>query len=102
MKNHSDARPRRSRASLHLLPSGNTEFPVLVERRTADTELIDVLDRVLDKGIVIDAAIRLSLAGLNLVDIDMQIVVASIDTYLRYAKPLAKVRRMSLPKRPVH
>jgi gas vesicle structural protein len=50
---------------------------------------IDVLDRVLDKGIVIDGWWRISLAGLNLVTMDGRIVVASIETYLRHAPVLA-------------
>ena len=50
--------------------------------------LIDVLDRVLDKGIVIDGWARLSVAGIDLVGVEMKIVVASIETYLRYADAL--------------
>ena len=42
--------------------------------------IIDVLDRVLDKGIVIDAYVRVSLAGLDLVNVDARVVVASVDT----------------------
>jgi len=47
-----------------------------------------VLDRVLDKGIVIDGWGRVSLVGVDLVTVDAWIVVASIDTYLRYADAL--------------
>jgi len=47
--------------------------------------LVDVLDRILDKGVVIDAWLRLSLGGIDLLTVDARIVVASIDTYLRYA-----------------
>ncbi len=49
------------------------------------TSLIDVLDRVLDKGIVIDAWVRISLVGIDLITVEARIVVASIDTYLKYA-----------------
>ncbi len=56
-----------------------------VERGTAGTSLIDVLDRVLDKGIVIDAWVRVSLVGIDLLSVEARIVVASIDTYLKYA-----------------
>jgi hypothetical protein len=49
---------------------------------------IDVLDRVLDKGIVIDAWGRVSVAGIDLVGLEMKVVVASIETYLRYADAL--------------
>ena len=50
--------------------------------------LIDVLDRVLDKGIVIDGWARMSVVGIDLLSIDTRIVVASIETYLRYADVL--------------
>ena len=56
---------------------------VLVRAQTAS--FIDVLDRVLDKGIVIDSWMRMTLAGLNLVEIDGRFVVASITTYLSRA-----------------
>lgn len=57
-----------------------------VERRSSGTSLIDVLDRVLDKGIVIDAWVRISLVGIDLITVEARIVVASIDTYLKYAE----------------
>jgi hypothetical protein len=50
--------------------------------------LIDVLDRVLDKGIVIDAWGRVAVAGIDLIEIDAWVVVASIHTYLDYAESL--------------
>ena len=50
--------------------------------------LIDVLDRVLDKGIVIDGWARMSVAGIDLVGLEVKVVVASIDTYLRYSDAL--------------
>lgn len=57
-----------------------------VERASGGSSLIDVLDRVLDKGIVIDAWVRVSLVGIDLITIEARVVVASIDTYLRYAE----------------
>jgi hypothetical protein len=60
-----------------------------LERRAVGTSMIDVLDRVLDKGIVIDAWMRVSLAGIDLVTIQARITVASIDTYMKYANTLA-------------
>jgi hypothetical protein len=56
-----------------------------VERLSGGSSLIDVLDRVLDKGIVIDAWVRISLVGIDLITVEARIVVASIDTYLKYA-----------------
>jgi len=54
-----------------------------------------VLDRVLDKGIVIDGWGRVSVAGIDLIGIDTWIVVASIDTYLQYADSLGLNPRIS-------
>ena len=59
-----------------------------VERAPGGTSLIGVLDRILDKGIVIDAWVRISLVGIDLVTVEARVVVASIDTYLRYADAL--------------
>jgi gas vesicle structural protein len=59
-----------------------------VERAPGGTSLIDVLDRVLDKGIVIDAWVRVSLVGIDLITVEARVVVASIETYLRYAEAL--------------
>jgi len=59
-----------------------------VERAPGGTSLIDVLDRILDKGIIIDAWVRISLVGIDLVTVEARVVVASIDTYLRYADAL--------------
>ena len=50
--------------------------------------LIDVLDRVLDKGIVIDGWARMSVAGIDLITMNAHVIVASIETYLRYADVL--------------
>ena len=57
-----------------------------VERAAGGSSLIDVLDRVLDKGIVIDAWVRVSLVGIDLITVEARVVVASIDTYLKYSE----------------
>jgi len=59
-----------------------------LKRAATQTSLIDVLDRVLDKGIVIDAWVRISLIGLDLLQVEARIVVASINTYLTHARSL--------------
>ena len=64
------------------------ESEVLLRAPGEDGTLLDVLDRVLDKGIVIGMWGRVSLIGIELVGVDMRVVVASIDTYLRYADKL--------------
>jgi gas vesicle structural protein len=48
--------------------------------------LYDVLDLILDKGLVIDAYVRVSLVGIEILTIDLRVVVASVDTYLRFAE----------------
>ena len=61
-----------------------------VERTSGGTSLIDVLDRVLDKGIVIDAWVRVSLVGIDLITVEARVVVASIDTYLKYSEAVGQ------------
>jgi hypothetical protein len=54
--------------------------------RPGASSLADVIDSILDKGLVIDAYVRVSLVGIELLTIDARIVVASVDTYLRFAE----------------
>jgi hypothetical protein len=54
--------------------------------RPAPSGLADVLEIILDKGIVIDAYVRVSLVGIELLTVDARIVIASVDTYLRFAE----------------
>ena len=68
-----------------------------VERAAGGTSLVDVLDRVLDKGIVIDAWVRVSLVGIDLITVEARVVVASIDTYLKYAEAVGHVSTVSRP-----
>ena len=68
-----------------------------VERSPGGTSLIDVLDRVLDKGIVIDAWVRVSLVGIDLITVEARVVVASIDTYLRYAEAMGITAPIARP-----
>jgi hypothetical protein len=60
--------------------------------------LVDVLDRVLDKGIVIDAWVRVALVGIDLVTVEARIVIASIDTYIRYAKAIGAMPTTAAPR----
>jgi hypothetical protein len=68
-----------------------------VERVGGDTSLIDVLDRVLDKGIVIDAWVRVSLVGIDLITVEARVVVASIETYLKYSEAVAQSVAVARP-----
>jgi gas vesicle structural protein len=75
---------------------------VPLERPSTGTSVIDVLDRVLDKGIVIDAWVQVSLVGIDLLTIEARVVVASIETYLNYAGTLSGLdRRTSDKHRPL-
>src|SRR5215471_10165582 len=53
--------------------------------------LADVLDTILDKGLVIDAYVRVSLVGIELLTIDARVVIASVDTYLRFAEAVNRL-----------
>ncbi|MFF7651328.1 gas vesicle protein GvpJ [Streptomyces sp. NPDC007983] len=54
--------------------------------RASSSALVDVVDLILDKGLVIDVYVRVSLVGIEILTIDARIVVASVDTYLRFAE----------------
>ncbi len=69
-----------------------------VERASGGSSLIDVLDRILDKGIVIDAWVRISLVGIDLITVEARVVVASIDTYLKYADAVGLTGLVSRPQ----
>ena len=69
-----------------------------VERAPGGSSLIDVLDRVLDKGIVIDAWVRVSLVGIDLITVEARVVVASIDTYLKYSEAVGQTSRPAEPE----
>ena len=58
--------------------------------------LADVIDIILDKGLVIDAYVRVSLIGIEILTIDARIVIASVDTYLRFAEA---VNRLDIAER---
>jgi len=57
----------------------------------APSGLADVLDLILDKGLVIDLYVRVSLVGIELLTVDARIVVASVDTYLRFAEAVGRL-----------
>jgi gas vesicle structural protein len=68
-----------------------------VDRMSPGTSVIDVLDHVLDKGIVIDAWVRVSLVGIDLITVEARVVVASIDTYVARATALAHIEPAAAP-----
>ncbi|MER6539745.1 gas vesicle structural protein GvpA [Streptomyces sp. 900105755] len=62
--------------------------------------LYDVLELILDRGLVIDAFIRVSLVGIEILKIDIRIVVASVDTYLRFAEACNRLDLEAGPRKP--
>jgi hypothetical protein len=71
-----------------------------LERASSRASLIDVLDHVLDKGIVIDAWVRVSLVGIDLLTIEARVVVASIQTYLNQASAIGQLAPVARPDEP--
>ncbi|MFN3393598.1 MAG: gas vesicle structural protein GvpA [Candidatus Thermochlorobacter sp.] len=59
-----------------------------IEKSTGSSSLAEVVDRILDKGIVIDAFARVSLVGIELVSVEARVVIASVETYLKYAEAI--------------
>jgi hypothetical protein len=59
---------------------------VAVEKAIASSSLVEVVDRILDKGVVIDAWVRVSLVGIELLAIEARVVAASVETFLKYAE----------------
>jgi gas vesicle structural protein len=71
-------------AVTHAPPGGYLERP-------RPSGLADVIDIILDKGLVIDAYVRVSLIGIEILTIDARIVIASVDTYLRFAEAVGRL-----------
>ena len=63
--------------------------------RSSSSGLYDVLELILDKGLVIDVFVRVSLVGIELLTIDARIVIASVDTYLRFAEAVNRLDLMA-------
>ncbi|ELZ19648.1 MULTISPECIES: gas vesicle protein GvpA [Haloterrigena] len=63
------------------------------QRRPDSSSLAEVLDRILDKGVVIDVWARVSVVGIELLTVEARVVVASVDTFLHYAEEIAKIEQ---------
>lgn len=70
-----------------------------ISRAPRPSSLADVLDLILDKGLVIDAYVRVAALGIEVLTIDARIVIASVDTYLHYAEA---VNRLDLTQTETH
>ncbi|MFD1512534.1 gas vesicle protein GvpA [Halomarina rubra] len=67
----------------------------MTQRAPESSSLADALDRILDKGIVIDVWARISIIGLELITIEARIVVASVDTFIHYAEEITTLEQAS-------
>jgi hypothetical protein len=68
-----------------------------VQKSTDSSSLAEVVDRVLDKGIVIDAWAKVSLVGIELLSIEARVVIASVETYLKYAEAIGLTASAAAP-----
>lgn len=59
-----------------------------IEKSVASSSLAEVVDRILDKGIVVDAFVRVALVGIELIAIEVRAVIASVETWLKYAEAI--------------
>ncbi|MDP4551623.1 MULTISPECIES: gas vesicle protein GvpJ [Bacillaceae] len=63
-----------------------------IQKSSDSSSLAEVIDRILDKGIVIDAFARVSVVGIEILTIEARVVIASVDTWLRYAEAVGLLR----------
>ncbi len=69
-------------------------------RGPESSSLAEVLDRILDKGVVVDVWARVSLVGIEILTIEARVVVASVDTFLHYAEEITKVEQAAIGAAP--
>jgi gas vesicle structural protein len=67
-------------------PKEKGDFVMAMEKSMASASLAEVVDRILDKGVVVDAWARVSLVGIELLAVEARAVVAGVETYLKYAE----------------
>lgn len=68
-----------------------------VQKATDSSSLVEVVDRILDKGIVIDVWAKVSLVGIELLSIEARVVIASVETYLKYAEAIGLTAAAAAP-----
>jgi hypothetical protein len=79
------------------MPDEYDRHPTVVRKTHESASVAEIVDVILDKGIVIDAWVRVSVLGLELLTIEARVVVASVDTYLRYAEAIARTSLAAPP-----
>jgi hypothetical protein len=78
-------------------PERRTNTMAKVNKSTDSSSLAEVVDRILDKGIVIDAWVKVSLVGIELLSVEARIVIASVETYLKYAEAIGLTASAAAP-----
>ncbi len=68
-----------------------------VEKTISSSSLVEVVDRILDKGVVIDAWVRISMVGIELLAVEARVVVASVETFLKYAEAVGLTASAATP-----
>ena len=68
-----------------------------ITKSTESSSLAEVVDRILEKGVVIDAFAKVSLVGIELVTVEARVVIASIETYLKYAEAIGLTQTSAAP-----
>lgn len=76
------------------------EAPAGMSPAPRQGSLYDTIELILDKGIVIDAFVRLSLIGIELIKLEVRVVIASVDTFLRYAETISRLELVRAPQEP--
>jgi hypothetical protein len=72
----------------------------MVSRTPDSSSLAEVLDRILDKGLVVDVWARVSLVGIEILTIEARVVAAGVDTFLHYAEEITKVEQAAMAVAP--
>ena len=78
----------KNKKAEQLIVNNRIQKIMAVEKTMASSSLVEVIDRILDKGVVIDAWVRVSLVGIELLAIEARVVIASVETYLKYAEAI--------------
>jgi hypothetical protein len=77
-----------------------TQVPLAASPAARGASLYDTLELILDKGVVIDVLVRVTLIGIELLKVEVRIVIASVDTYLRFAREITQIELAQQQARP--
>jgi hypothetical protein len=84
-----------------MMAKSNSDFRRVtmakIAKSTDSSSLAEVVDRILDKGIVIDAWAKVSLVGIELLSVEARVVIASVETYLKYAEAIGLTASAAAP-----